>query len=670
MTIGTIKSIAFRITSKLATHPLFNQYFQNVEDFISLTGFESDELENLFEQPEDKVFNHFEMVGERLYDQYQPPFVDVAKIIDFAATEISKLIRKQQMTSELDRLNKLTQVIQNAIAKAYYYRSLDAVRLLVSQSSQNPYSPLTLHLHWLEEIVAYFTAQSESMPETNHLECHFAHWMGRMEFELLLQSTENNKDAQHARIYLSHRKMHQEFTYIASFVRNKEYILALSHWSLLYQSVLELRQNIQNLQLHYKNHEEKYFFDYVAQKSEIDEELYYFLSIRLAKWAFYEDKKYRLDELNSKILECIFDAGLDGVLHTNESEICILLQNSNANSEIDIPDFLEHQLHELLKKLAKEAGMKSRAIAINLNSLNSYSEQKITMLRQLSFFETKNNFELISPQQAEILYRSAIEAESVAEFASKALDNGTLEVFFQPIIGLQKGKKISVEALVRAPTNDGYLAAEAFLRYLENQKRMTALDHFVIQKIANYANELSSVIDSLSINIYPTSFQHDEIIHALISLSKKLKQYDISLIVEITEQLFMGDTSPVESLALDHNIAFSLDDFGSGYSNLIQLIGLAERGVVKVLKIDGSLVRLIDQDHKVFEVIKTITIIANTLGITPIVMEYVESELILNKLQCLNAKMFFQGYFFDRPLQIDTLIEKYREIPVDKCQNT
>jgi EAL domain-containing protein (putative c-di-GMP-specific phosphodiesterase class I) len=55
--------------------------------------------------------------------------------------------------------------------------------------------------------------------------------------------------------------------------------------------------------------------------------------------------------------------------------------------------------------------------------------------------------------------------------------------------------------------------------------------------------------------------------------------------------------------------------------------------VVTVLKIDGSLVRQIDQDQKVFQVIETITIIANTLGITPIVMEYVESELILKKLK-------------------------------------
>ena len=447
-------------------------------------------------------------------------------------------------------------------------------------------------------------------------------------------------------------------------MRVDDYILALSHWSLLYQAVLELRQSIRNLQLNYKENEEKYFFEYVEQKSGIDEELYYFLSIRLAQWTFNQRNIQNSESLKLAILDCLEDSGLDGIQFATTNEIRLLLQNPDQSNEIDIPDFLEQRLHIFLVELAKEAGMKSRAVAINLDTLNGYPNQKVTILRQLSHYEAEHNFELISPQQVEQLYQSAIESESVAAFASKALDEGTLEVFFQPVVGgLHKNKKIHVEALVRAPKDDGYLAAELFLRYLDEQERMSALDLFVIQKISQYASQLGSVIDGLSINIHPASFRDDEIINSLVALSQELNQYGITLMVEITEQLFMGDTSPVELLAQQYGISFSLDDFGSGYSNLIQLIGLAERGVVKELKIDGSLVRQIDQDDKVFEVIETITKIANTLGITPIVMEYVENDLILKKLKSLNANMFFQGYFFDQPLPMETLIGKYQVSP-------
>jgi EAL domain-containing protein (putative c-di-GMP-specific phosphodiesterase class I) len=658
-TFGIIKSISFRLTSRLVTHPLFNQHFQSIHDFISLTGFETEELSKLLDQSEQTVFDHFVAVGNQLYENYQPPFVDVLKIIDFAADEVNKAVIKHQLTSTSEYINHKAGVIKNAIAKAYFFKSLKNVSLLATQSSERESSPLSLHLHWLNEIVDFFNGTASTLPETDHLECCFAKWLLKMEFELLLQSTGDTKDEHHARIYLAHRKIHQEFTYIQSFVNNDDFVLALSHWQLLYQAVLELRQNIQNLQLMYKNHEEKYFFEYIKEKSDLDDQLYYFLSIKLAKWTLSDNHHHNIDELNFKIINCLETANLDGVLYTSENEIRILVQNPESTNDIDIPSFLENQLHVFLLKMSKEAGMKSRAVAINLNSLNDYPLQKISMLRQLSFYKTKHNFEFISPKQAEQLYESAVEAESVAAFASKALDEGTLEVFFQPIIGLQKSEKINVEALVRAPSTDGYLAAEAFLQFLEHEERMTALDHFVIQKITEYAKQLHGVIDSLSINIYPTSFQHEEIINALISLSKTLDKNNISLVVEITEQLFMGDTSPVEYLAREHGIAFSLDDFGSGYSNLIQLIGLAERGVVKVLKIDGSLVRQIDEDDKVFEVIETITKIANTLSITPIVMEYVESELILKKLQRLNAKMYFQGYFFDKPLPLNKLLEKY-----------
>ncbi|MBW9261189.1 MAG: EAL domain-containing protein [Candidatus Thiodiazotropha sp. (ex. Lucinisca nassula)] len=659
MTIGILKSISFKLTAQLASHPLFNQYFQNISDFKSLTGFETDELLKLLEQSEQEAFDHFVVVGDRLYDKYQPPFVDIIKMIDFASKEINKAVRKRKLISTANNIDKQAEIIKNAIAKAYFFKSLYNVRLLSSQSPENPSSPLTIHLHWLEEIVAYFSGDLKDLPEVNHLECHFAAWLKRMEYELLLQSTGDDKDAQHARIYLSHRKIHQEFSYILSFVQNSDYVLAFSHWSVLYQAVLELRQNIQNLQLRYKNHEERFFFEYVDEKSDLEEQLYYFLSIRLAKWTLSSKNQQNIDQLNLQILECLSEANLDGVLYTADNEIRILLQNPNNNKDIDIPHFLEQKLHAFLFQLAKEAGLKSRAIAINLNDLNNYPKQKISMLRQLSFYKTKHSFEFITQQKVELLYQSTIEAESVSVFASKALEDGTLEVFFQPIIGVQKNKMVSLEALVRAPSKEGYLAAEAFLQYLVNEEKMIALDHFVIQKVSKYAKQLAEIVDSVSINIYPTSFQHEEIISALVLLSEVLKKHNISLVVEITEQLFMGDTSPVEYLAREHNIAFSLDDFGSGYSNLFQLIGLAERQVVKVLKIDGSLVRQIDKDDKVFEVIETITKIANTLSITPIVMEYVESEHILKKLECLNANMYFQGYFFDRPLPLEQLIEKY-----------
>jgi hypothetical protein len=123
---------------------------------------------------------------------------------------------------------------------------------------------MALHIHWLEQIVDFLTGNSNNIPEKNHLECDIAKWLGRMEFELLLQSAGDEKETQHARTFLAHRKIHQEFEYILSFLKANDFILALSHWSLLYQAVLELRQSIRNLQLNYKEHEERLFFDFIA----------------------------------------------------------------------------------------------------------------------------------------------------------------------------------------------------------------------------------------------------------------------------------------------------------------------------------------------------------------------------------------------------------------------
>jgi hypothetical protein len=141
------------------------------------------------------------------------------------------------------------------------------------------------------------------------------------------------------------------------------------------------------------------------------------------------------ESLELAVHDCLEKADLDGVTHVAGSEIRLLLQNPNKNTDVDLPVFLKHKLHAFLSQIAKRDGLKSRAVAINLDSLNAYPTQKISILRQLSYYDAEHNFELISAQKVEALYKSTVESEVVAAFASKALDEGTLEVFFQPIIG-------------------------------------------------------------------------------------------------------------------------------------------------------------------------------------------------------------------------------------------
>lgn len=662
MSINTRKELAFHFTNSLAGHPLFNQYFQTVDDFLAFTGFEEKTLEDLFNMPDEQVSKKFEGIGSGLYTRYQPPFIDITHFLDFAVGEVRTSIHKQQLDLSQERLDRLQKLMQNAIAKSYFFHTLDDFQLLGNGLHDSPDSPMGIHYNWLKSIVAYLEGKQTDIPETDHLSCGFARWLKSLQCELFLAATDNERSRHHARIYLAHRKIHQQFSYVLSFIEAGEFMLALSHLLILHHTVLELEQHIRSLEANYKDNEENNFYNFIDIKSAEEEELYYFISVRIAKWGHLMPgsmlrRDYKL--LRQKIESFVYNQGMQSILYFSDNDVRIFVKKHESNISPEQINLLAERLHDLIESYATSRGMRVRTIGIKLDYLNAYPEHKIAMLKQLPELGINHSLKMVSTDETDDLYSSAIEAQAIALFADEALNSGTLDVFFQPILQPNNSDCIHAEALVRVYKDGIAVDAEKFLGYFESQDKMDMLDLFVLGKIRNYVPQLKKVIKKLSINIYPTSFRTPNVVKSLIELSNVCNDNDMQLIVEITEQVFLGDTTALESLAHDHGIVFSLDDFGSGYSNLIQLIELAELGVIKVLKIDGGLVKHIDEDEKVFKVIETITEIASTLNLTPIIMEYVSTQNILEKLEELHSDLLYQGYYLDPPLPINNLLERY-----------
>ena len=87
----------------------------------------------------------------------------------------------------------------------------------------------------------------------------------------------------------------------------------------------------------------------------------------------------------------------------------------------------------------------------------------------------------------------------------------------------------------------------------------------------------------------------------------------------------------------------AIDDFGTGYSNFSHLLKLN----VDFIKIDGSLIRYLAQDHTAFLVTKGIVQFARSLGIKT-VAEFVHSEAVQERVIELGID-FSQGEYFGMP---------------------
>jgi EAL domain-containing protein (putative c-di-GMP-specific phosphodiesterase class I) len=120
--------------------------------------------------------------------------------------------------------------------------------------------------------------------------------------------------------------------------------------------------------------------------------------------------------------------------------------------------------------------------------------------------------------------------------------------------------------------------------------------------------------------------------------------------LELTESIIIAhvDHIIITMVALEAlGIRFELDDFGTGYSSLQYLKQLP----IHQLKIDQSFVRDITSDSTDIAIVRTIIMMANSLGMQ-VIAEGVETEeqrQILLDNGCTN----YQGYLFGRPVPID-----------------
>jgi EAL domain-containing protein (putative c-di-GMP-specific phosphodiesterase class I) len=119
-----------------------------------------------------------------------------------------------------------------------------------------------------------------------------------------------------------------------------------------------------------------------------------------------------------------------------------------------------------------------------------------------------------------------------------------------------------------------------------------------------------------------------------------------ALTLEITETRLVHDDD--ETLAQLHElkatgVQLAIDDFGTGYSSLGYLRNLP----VDVIKLDQCFTSQLEHDRHTHEIVRTITTLAHTLGMT-IVAEGVETEAQLAALRDLSCD-FAQGFLLAHP---------------------
>ncbi|MCA1591083.1 MAG: EAL domain-containing protein [Acidobacteria bacterium] len=235
----------------------------------------------------------------------------------------------------------------------------------------------------------------------------------------------------------------------------------------------------------------------------------------------------------------------------------------------------------------------------------------------------------------------------------RALERQEFFVHYQPIVALQDFNLRGFEALVRWQHPErGFISPMDFIPVAEETGMIAPLGEFVLREACRQMQKWQVIFPSdppmfMSVNLSSKQFSQSDIISTVDQVLKETGLNPHSLKLEITESVVMENIETATEMLRelrDLGVKLSIDDFGTGYSSLSYL----HRFPIDTLKIDRSFVTRMVENNENTEIVRTIVVLAQNLGMD-VVAEGVETNeqlALLRKLGCENG----QGYFFSKPV--------------------
>jgi diguanylate cyclase (GGDEF)-like protein len=246
----------------------------------------------------------------------------------------------------------------------------------------------------------------------------------------------------------------------------------------------------------------------------------------------------------------------------------------------------------------------------------------------------------------------------------EALEAGEFALVYQPLVALETGELVGVEALLRwqHPVR-GTVPPSDFIPIAEEMGVIGTLGGWALREACAAAAEWPREI-RIAVNLSPLQLKQPGLVLDVAAALAKNGLMPSRLELEITESALIAENATTR-LALRElhaiGIGLSMDDFGTGYSSLRALRSFP----VDKIKIDQSFVREIGRNADSAAIIRAVIGLAHDLGMRT-AAEGIESEGQLQWL-ALQGCTEGQGNYFSEPLsrmEMGRLLESIDAVPL------
>ena len=258
----------------------------------------------------------------------------------------------------------------------------------------------------------------------------------------------------------------------------------------------------------------------------------------------------------------------------------------------------------------------------------------------------KSRFAVYEPSMHEqVLERLALKADLQRSVVAEEF-----EIHYQPIVALQAGAIVGLEALVRwRHPERGLVYPDDFVPLAEETGLILPLGRFVMHSACQEIRRWRSLGYGhlgVSVNISARQLSSPTLPAEVTAALSEAGLESSALTVEITESVLL-DSEPVIARLEDLKqlgVQIAIDDFGTGYSSLNYL----RRFPVDALKLAKPFVEGVGTSPEQERLASAILRLGATLGLDT-VAEGIEEQVQLDRLRRLRCR-YGQGFYFSPPL--------------------
>ena len=233
----------------------------------------------------------------------------------------------------------------------------------------------------------------------------------------------------------------------------------------------------------------------------------------------------------------------------------------------------------------------------------------------------------------------------------RAMEQGRMQLHYQPQVDIASGRTVGAEALLRwNDPDEGWVSPARFIPVAESSGLIGPLGEWVLEEACRQGQawrDAGLAPINLAVNVSTRQFHLTDLVGCVQEVLRKTGFPATCLELEITETALAEQ--PEEALGVlqrlgELGVRLAVDDFGTGYSSFAHL----KRFPIDVLKIDQGFIREIPDSADDMAISAAIIAMGHSLGLH-VLAEGVETQAQLDFLRERNCDSF-QGYLRSRPV--------------------